>query len=146
MHASQSRSRMRREVRAATQAALSDRVNQASRGASTKRHGPGDQPPHDVAHDARPASAPDAEAPSGSGDGGGIAGHDPNGMRTHVRFQEVPGRSHKAGTFAPVFPGEAAGGPLILARKRPSHRRMPTDFKGQNGLRIRTRTQQPVDI
>jgi hypothetical protein len=23
---------------------------------------------------------------------------------------------------------------------------MPTDFKGQNGLRIRTRMQQPVDI
>jgi hypothetical protein len=54
---------MRREVRAATQAALSDRVNQASRGASTKRYGPGDQPPHECAHDTRPALAPYAEVP-----------------------------------------------------------------------------------
>jgi hypothetical protein len=49
---------------------------------------------------------------------------------------EINQNWHKAGTFAPVFPGEAggrrAGGDLNLARKRPSDRRMPTDFKGQS--------------
>ena len=44
-----------------------------------------------------------------------MAGHDSNGMRTHVRLQGVKGRSHKAGTFAPMFPGEA---PENLAPKR----------------------------
>jgi hypothetical protein len=67
------------------------------------------------AHDTRPASAPDAEAPPGSGSGGGRDGHDPNGMGTHVRLQGVKGRSHKAGTFAPMFPGKATEN---LARDR----------------------------
>ena len=98
---------MRRHARSGTQAALSELASPAPEAGSTKRHGPGDQPPDECAHDIRQASAPDAEAPSGSGSGGGMAGHDPNGMRTHVRLQGVKGRSHKAGTFAPVFPGEA---------------------------------------
>jgi hypothetical protein len=98
---------MRRHARSGTRDALSEFASLAPEAGSTKRDGPGDQTPHDVAHDTRPASAPDAEVPSGSGSGGGRADHDPNGMRTHVRLQEARGRSHKAGTFAPMFPGEA---------------------------------------
>jgi hypothetical protein len=97
---------MRRHARSARRDVPSELASLAPEAGSTKRHGPGDQPPDDVAHDARPASAPYAEVPSGSGSGGGIADHDPNGMRTHVRLQEVQGRSHKAGTLAPMIPGD----------------------------------------
>src|ERR1700677_5009918 len=105
MHANQSTPSFGRQARSGTRDALSELASPTHEAGSTKRHGPSDQPPDERAHDARPASAPDAEAPFGSGSGGGVADHDPNGMRTHVRLQGVKGRSHKAGTFAPMFPG-----------------------------------------
>ena len=107
IHANQSRLSFGRYARSGTRDARSELASLAPKAGSTKRDGPSDRPPHEFAHDTRPASAPDAEVPSGSGSGGGRADHDPNGMRAHVRLQEVQGRSHKAGTFAPMFPGEA---------------------------------------
>ena len=93
VHASQGRPSFGRHARSGRRDILSELVSLASKAGSTKRHGPGDQPPGECAHDARPASAPNAEAPSRSGSGGGIADHDPNGRRTHVRLQgEVPSR------------------------------------------------------
>ena len=106
VHVSRSRPRMRRHARSGTRDILSELVSLAPKAGPTKRHGPSDQPPDDVAHDTRPASAPDAQAPPGSGNGGGIAGHDPNGMRTHVRLQGARAEVTKLAYLPQCFRGK----------------------------------------